>query len=384
MAFDNTPQPPSLAAAGISDNEGQVGKYFNDLFNATLKDGGTFPKVNIEGDNFTSTFSNENMWFEALTLNSGLYVNYTSQNGNIIYGFGCNVRRQAGKAFTVAAQLNAWAGRGAGAAVFGAAIQAVAEPGFVEAIIGSEVLTGNEESASINRKWGINPVFANRVNIGGPMPLGIGSDRYNYNTAAFVLTSQTRSSTGEKCGWTRGLQFIGDCFDQQIPPNWSATQFYTAGMVVISGGRVWHAKLDNLNQAPAVPSTYWSYNSPAGTTAYAIGLDFTLITNGPRMASAIRLTDYMYIHWEATGTIGSYYDSVQGLHILSANNGAPRLMVDVVNGFLWLGCNQVALGGGAAPVLGTIGGAGPTAAAQASWIKFFDGNNIPFWVPAWV
>jgi hypothetical protein len=43
-----------------------------------------------------------------------------------------------------------------------------------------------------------------------------------------------------------------------------------------------------------------------------------------------------------------------------------------------------ALGGGAAPVLGTIGGAGPGTAAQNKWerIKCFDGTTR--WVPTWI
>lgn len=43
----------------------------------------------------------------------------------------------------------------------------------------------------------------------------------------------------------------------------------------------------------------------------------------------------------------------------------------------------VALGGGAAPTLGTIGGSGPAAAAQNSWKKFIDSSGATFWVPVW-
>ena len=42
-----------------------------------------------------------------------------------------------------------------------------------------------------------------------------------------------------------------------------------------------------------------------------------------------------------------------------------------------------ALGGGAAPTLGTIGGSGPTAAAQNTWLKLVDNNGNAFWVPVW-
>lgn len=43
----------------------------------------------------------------------------------------------------------------------------------------------------------------------------------------------------------------------------------------------------------------------------------------------------------------------------------------------------VANGGGAAPVVGTIGGSGPTLAAQAGWARMLDADGVPYWVPAW-
>ena len=45
--------------------------------------------------------------------------------------------------------------------------------------------------------------------------------------------------------------------------------------------------------------------------------------------------------------------------------------------------NGIALGGGAVPTLGTIGGTGPTAAAQAQWVEI-DIGGTPHWIPAWV
>ena len=45
--------------------------------------------------------------------------------------------------------------------------------------------------------------------------------------------------------------------------------------------------------------------------------------------------------------------------------------------------NGIALGGGAAPVLGTIGGAGPTVAAQAQWVEI-DIGGVAHWIPVWL
>ena len=52
------------------------------------------------------------------------------------------------------------------------------------------------------------------------------------------------------------------------------------------------------------------------------------------------------------------------------------------NGILW---NKalVALGGGAAPTLGTIGGSGPATATQNAWMEVYDTTGAKFWVPGW-
>jgi len=43
----------------------------------------------------------------------------------------------------------------------------------------------------------------------------------------------------------------------------------------------------------------------------------------------------------------------------------------------------VALGGGAAPTLGTIGGSGPASAAQNTWLQVRDSAGNPAWLPVW-
>ncbi len=64
-------------------------------------------------------------------------------------------------------------------------------------------------------------------------------------------------------------------------------------------------------------------------------------------------------------------------YALRCLNGDARFdgRVDINNG--------VALGGGAAATLGTIGGSGPTGAAQSQWVEI-DINGTPHWIPAWV
>lgn len=43
----------------------------------------------------------------------------------------------------------------------------------------------------------------------------------------------------------------------------------------------------------------------------------------------------------------------------------------------------VALGGGAAPTLGTIGGSGPATAAQNTWLRLLDSTGAASWIPVW-
>ena len=69
-------------------------------------------------------------------------------------------------------------------------------------------------------------------------------------------------------------------------------------------------------------------------------------------------------------------------------NGAPSGATN--NYALWIaggdvrwGAALVALGGGAAPTLGTIGGSGPATAAQNTWMRIIDSTGAAFWVPAW-
>lgn len=78
-----------------------------------------------------------------------------------------------------------------------------------------------------------------------------------------------------------------------------------------------------------------------------------------------------------------------GVRILSNPSGGSG-----VNAALWVTAgrsrfdgivdinNGVALGGGAAATLGTIGGSGPTTAAQAQWVQIEIGGTN-HWIPAW-
>lgn len=70
-------------------------------------------------------------------------------------------------------------------------------------------------------------------------------------------------------------------------------------------------------------------------------------------------------------------------HILLALNTSDQLALGTSGvDIRWVPA-LVALGGGAAPSFGTIGGAGPGTAAQNSWMRVIDSLGAAFWVPVW-
>jgi hypothetical protein len=64
-------------------------------------------------------------------------------------------------------------------------------------------------------------------------------------------------------------------------------------------------------------------------------------------------------------------------------NAAGRVEIDSDAQDIQFGTNRPALGGGATPTFGTIGGSGPTVAAQNAWFKFFDAAGVACFIPFW-
>lgn len=363
-------------------------KWFYNLYERTLKDGGIFTKVKVEGKDGTATFSAERMWFRALTLDAGLYVNYTSDNGNIIYGFAAAVRRSGGKSLTVGAQLDAIGGRNAGDAVFAAALEAWGEPGFQFPIIGAEIAAINQSNNNVSAKTGLAIIFKDRPDGATTVIDGLGSNFYNYDSAGIVFDAQGNSATGELCGWSRGMQFIGSSLNTQTPRAWSAAASYQAGMVVSSGGVLWQAIGNSLNQVPAAGSVYWVQHTTiaVGLTEQAIGIDFSSLPLATiaNISDAIRLRDGMGFGWDAFGAIRTWFDFTNGRHVLSDNSGTRRFQVDVASGVPWFGNLIVAAAGGAGPMALGTGGAGPGVAAQNSWLQIADRSGALVWIPCWL
>jgi hypothetical protein len=108
----------------------------------------------------------------------------------------------------------------------------------------------------------------------------------------------------------------------------------------------------------------------SGTHALFAGVYFSVPTIGVG-AAAITEAATVYI-------AGAPAAGATNLYALHVSSGAVRFDGDV----RW-GSGQVALGGGATATLGTIGGSGPTAAAQAGWQKMQKADGSSVFVPYW-
>lgn len=95
-----------------------------------------------------------------------------------------------------------------------------------------------------------------------------------------------------------------------------------------------------------------------------------------------------------TATAFRVYGTTTGPKYLSLSHDGTDGIVDVSasSGKLKLGGSAtdiqymkatVALGGGAAPTLGTIGGSGPAVSAQNSWIRILDSAGNARFIPCW-
>jgi hypothetical protein len=72
---------------------------------------------------------------------------------------------------------------------------------------------------------------------------------------------------------------------------------------------------------------------------------------------------------------------VDGFGVISLQ-GSTDLLLTPGGDIKW-GKALVALGGGAAPTLGTIGGSGPATAGQNSWLRMLDSTGASMWIPVW-
>lgn len=113
-----------------------------------------------------------------------------------------------------------------------------------------------------------------------------------------------------------------------------------------------------------------SIPDPLGTDVFVFAAMTQTLTNKTLTAPAISAP---VLSGTATGTY-----TLAGTPTITA----PAISAVVLSGDINVP-NLVALGGGAAPTVGTIGGSGPATAGQNGWLQFKDAGGNKFWVPAW-
>jgi hypothetical protein len=162
-----------------------------------LPEAGQTPQLMVERVENADATITQNIW----ALQAIAYVTSLAQSATSIVG----------------GEFNAFAGKGGGVC-WGIATEA----GTGTITTGSTAASGlcGAECAVISQYdnntlvlVGINAVFKNRPD-GVAQPFnGLGSNKYNNNSRAIYIDSQSRSGLGEFCGWSSGIFFETDSMD---------------------------------------------------------------------------------------------------------------------------------------------------------------------------
>lgn len=173
---------------------------------------------------------------------------------------------------------------------------------------------------------------------------------FNINCQGFSLGAQS-GSVGNQVG-----AFVAGTRTTQINGDWSDFLLTQAGNLTLN---------DTMGTVAG-----WTINAPSlsAGTGSAINATALLVGGNPGQAT----TDRTGVRIISNPSGGAGVNAA-----LYVTVGRSRFdgIVDINNG--------VALGGGAVATLGTIGGAGPTAAAQAQWLQI-EINGVNHWIPVWV
>ena len=171
---------------------------------------------------------------------------------------------------------------------------------------------------------------------------------FNFNCNRFSLGAQT-GAVGNQIG-----VFVAPAVTVTIGGEFSQFLLTQAGNITVN------ANIDAFGWTINAPS----FTAGTGTLTTAAALN---VGGNPNLATTNRV----------------------GVRIISNPSGGSG-----INAALWVTAglsrfdgrvdinNGIALGGGAAATLGTIGGSGPTAAAQAQWLEV-DIGGTAHWIPVW-
>jgi len=155
-----------------------------------------------------------------------------------IYGFTLNVQRTGGTtSFSGMFVASRMADNMNIPTLWGAAIEAsngITNSVLGIAMIGAEIACFQRNNVGAPQTIGIDVVFGNRSQAaaGGAVEGGLGANLYNKNASGIRISSQPRSTTGECCGWSRGIKFENGCLDRDNfgTPNPFAIDFVGLGV----------------------------------------------------------------------------------------------------------------------------------------------------------
>jgi hypothetical protein len=109
------------------------------------------------------------------------------------------------------------------------------------------------------------------------------------------------------------------------------------------------------------------------------------VGTNPATTGVLRIPNNTSIMSRNAANTGDYQlmQSAAGDRIFVGGGGNFQINLDPGTADIVWAKPLVALGGGAAPTVGTIGGTGPTTAAQNSWMRVLDSTGAAFWIPVW-
>lgn len=186
----------------------------------------------------------------------------------------------------------------------------------------------------------------------------------------------------------RGAMIVGDA-----TPNWARVTLGTAGQGwSVNGAGTDPSWSNTVARGTVLASSPWTWTQTWNNAGVTFQTLLVQITN-TASAAASTLIDLQ------VGGVSQFNVTRTGIGTFATSVVAPLVTVDSTNitistttsgdiqltpfGDVRWNKALVALGGGAAPTFGTIGGSGPAAAAQNSWMRVKDSTGAAFWVPAW-
>lgn len=210
-----------------------------------------------------------------------------------------------------------------------------------------------------------NGTTAQAFNIYGTFTSGTNYERLAYfvsGTAGGVLQMQAGSGGGT----LRALRLSASSLI------FATASTDTIRFSITSAGH-FHPETDNAVDVGSTNSAVAGRIRDVGVArTITIGADNALPTTG---TGVIIFGDGTAPTGLALNTAGLYAnDDVGTVKMYAINEAGSAALLNYRN---------IALGGGVAPTLGTIGGSGPTVAAQNSWLEFNVGGTA-YWVPAWI